>query len=61
MPAFCGEDVMMRQFWEISTANVRESENREWIRLRQETFAGAAAANVVRRHRRVDELSEPSG
>src|ERR1700747_1976684 len=21
MPAFCGEDVMMGQFWEISTAN----------------------------------------
>jgi hypothetical protein len=49
MPAFCGEDVMMRQFWEISTAKC----NREWTRIyakgggrwvesRQETFAGAA-------------------
>jgi hypothetical protein len=27
------------------------------LRLRQETFAGAAVASVVRRHRRVDELS----
>jgi hypothetical protein len=29
MPAFSGEDVMMGQFWEISTANL----DREWTRM----------------------------
>src|ERR1700751_3775344 len=51
MPASSGEDVMMGQFWEISTTNVHEYEPRmdanrggRGARSREETFAGAAAA-----------------
>jgi hypothetical protein len=47
MPAFRGEDVIMGQFREISTANVRENANHEWIRLRK--AYGATGYECTRR------------